>query len=132
MQRRQIYILNLALAFTFFAMAIKAFVFPDEISDPINNSVIFKDVLSKVPVQLIGIHDATVGILIALRVLPKLINTWAVIWVGTVIILLISSMNISGLLDAFEHAAPFGIALYLCVNAFTSQKAGSRQCVQNL
>lgn len=122
MQRWQVYILNLVLALTFITMAAKAFFSPDEISDPINNSLIFKDILDKVPVQLIGIHDAIVGILIILRVLPKLVATWAAIWVGTVIILLISSMSVGGSLDAIEHAAPFGIALYLSINAFASQK----------
>jgi len=125
MQRWHIYILSLGLALTFVAMAVKAFISPDEISDVIANSVIFKNILDKVPIQLIGIHDAIIGIFIAFRVLPKLINTWAVIWIGTVIILLLSSMNISGLLDAIEHAAPLGIALYLSINAFTSQKGNS-------
>lgn len=125
MQKWQVYILNLALAFTFFAMALKAFFSPDEISDPINNSVIFKDILDKIPISLIGIHDAIIGLLLALRIFPKLINTWAAIWVGTVIILLITSMTVAGLLDAIEHTAPLGIALYLSLNAFISQKAGS-------
>ena len=96
MQRWQAYILNLALALTFFAMAAKAFVYPDEINDPINNSVIFKDILDKIPVSLIGIHDAIIGLLLALRIFPKLINTWAAIWVGTVIILLITSITVPG------------------------------------
>lgn len=122
MQRWQGYILNLALALTFFAMAAKSFIAPDEISEVIENSLIFKDLLEKMPVFLIGIHDALVGVLIALRLWPKLVTTWATIWIGTVIILLITSMNIEGLLDAIEHAAPLGIALYLSIKAFSSQK----------
>lgn len=97
-------------------MAVKAFIFPDEISDPITNSLLFKEIFGKVPVPIIGIHDALVSILIALRIAPKLIYTWAAIWLSAVIVLLISSMNASGLLDALEHAAPLGIALYLAIN----------------
>lgn len=122
MQKWQVYILNLALALTFFAMAAKAFVSPDEISEVIENSLIFKDILAKVPVQLIGIHDAFIGILFTLRLFPKLVTIWAAIWVGTVIILLISSVNVNGLLEAIEHATPLGIALYLSIKAFTSEK----------
>ena len=122
MQRWQGYILNLALALTFFAMAAKSFIAPDEINEVIENSLIFKDILDKVPIFLIGIHDATVGTLIALRVWPKLVTTWAAIWLGTVIILLITSMSVEGLLDAIEHAAPLGIALYLSIKAFSPQK----------
>lgn len=122
MQRWQVYILNLALALTFFAMAAKAFVSPDEINEVIENSLIFKDLLEKVPVSLIGIHDTAIGILIILRVWPKLVTAWAAIWIGTVVILLVSSMNMAGFLDALEHAAVFGIALYLSFKAFTSQK----------
>lgn len=117
MQRWQGYILNLALALTFFAMAAKSFIAPDEISEVIENSLIFKDLLEKVPVFLIGIHDTAVGILIALRLWPKLITTWAAIWLGTVIILLITSMSVEGLLDAIEHSAVLGIALYLSLKA---------------
>lgn len=123
MQRRQVYTLNLALALTFFAMTAKSFISPDEINDVINNSLIFKNILDKVPVQLIGIHDAIVGILLTFRLFPKFVTAWAAIWIGTVIILLITSMNTEGLLDAIEHAAPLGIALYLSIKAFTSQKA---------
>lgn len=122
MKKWQVYILNLALALTFIAMAAKAFFSPDEISDPINNSLIFKDILDKIPVSAIGIHDAIIGILLAFRVLPKFINAWAVIWISTVIILLITNMSADGLLDALEHGAPLGIALYLSINAFTSKK----------
>ncbi len=122
MQRWQGYILNLALALVFFAMAAKSFLAPDEITEVIENSLVFKELLGKVPVFLIGIHDATVGMLIALRLWPKLVTTWAAIWLGTVIILLISSMNMEGLLDAIEHAAVLGIALYLSIKAFTPQK----------
>lgn len=122
MQKWQGYILNLALALTFFAMAAKSFIAPEEINEVIENSLVFKDLLEKVPVFLIGIHDATIGILLAVRVWPKLITTWAAIWLGTVIILLITSMSVEGLLDAIEHAAVLGIALYLTINAFESQK----------
>ncbi|GEM_PF-4249183 len=125
MRRWQGYILNLALALTFFAMAAKTFIAPDEISDAIGNSVIFKDLLERVPIFLIGIHDALVGALIALRLWPKLVTTWAAIWISTVIILLMTSMSVEGLLDAIEHAAVFGIALYLSIKAFTSQKTGT-------
>lgn len=118
MQNWQGYILNLALALTFFAMAAKSFIAPDEINEVIENSLIFKDLLEKVPVFLIGIHDTVVGILIAFRVWPKLVTTWAVIWIGIVVILLISSMSMEGLLDAIEHAAVLGIALYLSIKAF--------------
>jgi len=124
MQRWQVYILNLALALTFFAMAAKAFVSPDEISEVIQNSLI-KDILDKIPVYLIGIHDVTVGVLLTLKLFPKLVTTWAAIWIGTVIILLITSMDTNGLLDAIEHAAVFGIALYLSINAFTFQKGNN-------
>lgn len=122
MQRWQGYILNLALALTFFAMAAKSFIAPDEINEVIENSLIFKDLLDKVPVFLIGVHDALVGTLIALRVWPKLVTTWAAIWIGTVIILLMTSMNVEGLLDAIEHSAVLGLALYLSIKAFTPQK----------
>lgn len=121
MQRGQVYILNLALALTFFAMAAKAFVSPDEISDVINSSLIFKNILDQVPIQLIGVHDAIVGILLAFRLFPKYVTTWAAIWIGTAIILLTTGMNTNGLLDAIEHAAPIGIALYLSIKTFTSQ-----------
>lgn len=117
MQKWQGYILSLALALTFFAMAAKSFIAPDEISEVIENSLVFKELLEKVPVFLIGIHDTAVGILIILRLWPKLVFTWAAIWIGTVVILLISSMNIEGLLDAIEHAAVLGIALYLSIKA---------------
>lgn len=122
MQKWQVYILNPALALTFLVMAAKAFISPDELSDVINNSVIFRDILNKVPLSLIGIHDAAIGLLLIFRVLPKLVTAWAAIWVSIVIILLITGMNVNGLLDAIEHAAPLGIALYLSINAFTSQK----------
>lgn len=114
------HLLNLALALTFFSMAAKAFISPDEIHHVIQSSL-FKEILDKVPVSLIGIHDITVGILLAFRVLPKLVTTWAAIWVGVVIILLISSLNIDGFLDALEHAAVFGIALYLSINSISSE-----------
>lgn len=122
MQKWQAYILNLALALTFLAMAVKAFTHPHEIHEVIENSLIFNNILGGVPITLIGIHDAAVGLLLIFKVWPKLVTTWAAIWISTVIMLLISSMNINGLLDAIEHAAPFGIALYLSINAFTSQK----------
>ena len=105
-------------------MAAKAFVSPDEISEVIQNSLI-KDILDKIPVYLIGIHDVTVGVLLTLKLFPKLVTTWAAIWIGTVIILLITSMDTNGLLDAIEHAAVFGIALYLSINAFTFQKGNN-------
>lgn len=119
MQKWQMYILNIVLALTFWAMAVKAFAFPDEISEVINNSLVFNDILNRVPVQFIGLHDAVIGILLIFRILPKVITTWAAIWVSIVMTLLISSMNAEGLLDAFEHLAPLGIALFLRLNAFT-------------
>ncbi|MBI2337934.1 hypothetical protein HYU95_02015 [Candidatus Daviesbacteria bacterium] len=98
-------------------MAAKAFVSPDEISEVISNSLFFKDTLGQVPIFLIGIHDAAIGLLLTFRVLPTLITTWVVIWVGMVIILLIGSMSVEGLLDAIEHAAPLGITLYLKITS---------------
>lgn len=106
-------------------MAAKSFIAPDEISEVIKNSLIFKDLLEKMPVFLIGIHDALIGALIALRLWPKLVTTWAAIWLGTVIILLVTSMSVEGLLDAIEHAAVLGIALYLSIKAFTSNSPES-------
>lgn len=110
---QQSYILNLALALTFLAMAVKAFVAPEEINHVIEHAQIFKNFLDKIPLAFIGIHDALIGVLIILRLWPKWVLGWTVIWIGGVILLQISSLRADGLLDAVEHAAALGIALYL-------------------
>jgi hypothetical protein len=120
--KRFIFILHIALGLTFFSLALRAFLTPDDIMDTIKNSVMFAPIFSWIPSQIIGLHDIAMGILLIFRLFPKFTSAGSAIWIGTVIILLLSHMNLDGTIDAIEHAAPFGIALFLTFIYFKNTK----------
>lgn len=121
--KKNIFILQIALGLTFFSLATRSFFMSDDVLSTIKDSLFFAQVFRWIPVQAIGIHDILVGTLLILRVFPKYISAWATIWIGTVIILLLFHFNLDGALDALEHAAPFGIALFLTVTYFAQKKS---------
>jgi len=112
------YLLSIGLALTFLATSLTAFLHPNDFKELIQNSFVFSKTLDFIPffVTFIGINDLLIAILLVTKLLPKIAAWWATLWVLSVILVLLTQKEFSGLLDAIEHGAPLAIALYLSLH----------------
>ena len=106
-------ILRFGLAAVFLANAYVAWFAPDEFKEILEHSFL-SGILpgTAVLLNLIGLSDALVAVLLILGKWPRIVTAYAAAWIAGVVIV----SQPSGISDALEHVGFFAIALYLWVN----------------
>jgi large-conductance mechanosensitive channel len=115
--------LYVGVALAFLSSGLRGFFSPDETKMLMQTSFLIRPLLSILPslVTIVAIHDTIIAVFLLLRILPKYITAWVVIWMTIVLFVHLSTFSFTDLLDALEHSIILATAIFLCISAWKVQ-----------